>query len=137
MSFNKRGGRFQEGDFDPEVNRDHEGLQTVPFVALSPAQRYPPALGNYPQHVSPPGSSTAQNAPFFKEYDGTTAYGSAQSDGHVIVREERRVLGLTVVVFWAIIIVLVLVITGGLGAGIGIGLSRKSSSTDDKAVSSR
>ena len=46
-------------------------------------------------------------------------------------REQRRVCGVTPLIFWIMIFTLVLILAAGLGGGLGAGLSHKSSAKND------
>jgi hypothetical protein len=85
----------------PDVDRNNAqaGLEVNPYnLPLKPA------FG--------PGSPTATGAPY-----GYLASG----------KNKRSILGLSVLVFWGLVVLLVVLLAGGIGGGVGAGLaSRKS-----------
>lgn len=95
MGVKEHWGKVSQNQMDhsaPEVNRDHEGLQTV-------------LLKN-------------ETVPLFN--------GDYKSDKQDPIKS--KILGLTVRVFWGVVIVLVIAIAAGIGAGVGIGLSSQKKS---------
>ena len=44
--------------------------------------------------------------------------------------EKRKILGLSVGVFWAVVVVLFLVLAGGIGGGVGAGLASQKKTCD-------
>ena len=83
-AWQKHEHQLQSGSEGLHVNRDHEGLQSIPFSEASPPNKQKKEL-------------------------------------------ERRILGLTVPIFWSVAAVLVLLLAGGIGAGVGVGLSSQTS----------
>jgi hypothetical protein len=55
--------------------------------------------------------------------------GGGSTSQAVPIPEKRRVLGLSVPVFWGIVILLVLVLAGGIGGGVAGGLATQKSNS--------
>lgn len=88
-----------------------------------------PGNGNYPQSQA----SYQQSPTLFKSaQDQDAAAGPPPNN----VTEKRRILGLTVPVFWGIVIALVLVLAAAIGGGVGGGLSAQNSRTAAAAAAS-
>ncbi|KAI1824707.1 hypothetical protein F4861DRAFT_538691 [Xylaria intraflava] len=91
---------------------------------------YPP-----PAHASPPAATPGPwpKGPALKEQ--ANAQTPAQVEGQTSPSSRRTILGLSVTVFWSLVVVLVIVLAAAIGGGVGGGLSAqgKSVSKSDAA----
>ena len=49
-------------------------------------------------------------------------------------QQQRKILGLSIGVFWAAVVVLILVLAGGIGGGVGAGLAAQKKSCDASSL---
>ena len=70
----------------------------------------------------PVGAQSASVEAFFVAPEDEIKEGT---DGR---RDQRRILGLSVGIFWAIIVLLLCIVAAGIGGGVGAGLASKKSS---------
>ncbi|KAI0904066.1 hypothetical protein F4823DRAFT_235949 [Ustulina deusta] len=96
----------------------------------------PPETGLYPLPAPTP-TITATRESLPKEQTGSARFGGdqqtlSQAESQSAKNSKTKVLGLSVPVFWALIVTLFIVLAAGIGGGVGGGLSaqRKSASTD-------
>ncbi|KAI0809594.1 hypothetical protein GGR55DRAFT_157271 [Xylaria sp. FL0064] len=93
-----------------------------------------PETGLYPLPTPAPHGVTREYAP--KEQAGGGVAGDGQTpdqvEGQTGNSSKTKILGLSVPVFWAVIVALFIVLAAGIGGGVGGGLSaqRKSTSAD-------
>ncbi|KAI1488931.1 hypothetical protein F5X96DRAFT_43424 [Biscogniauxia mediterranea] len=120
----------------PDVQNNQEWLEVVPNQSpLYPVPIYEPVYHTAQGEVHTPGGiqtsgATTAAAEAAERGEGKSPGGdpSWESDAPATGREakstdsRRRVLGLTVPVFWALVIAAVIILAAGIGGGIGGGL---------------
>lgn len=115
----------------PEFHQQQAGLEVVP-----------PETGLYSVPTPgpiPPVTHGATHPALPKEYPthpvefGEGPQTPARTESQVFGSARRRILGLSVPVFWALVVTLIVVLAAGIGGGVGGGLSaqRKSASGSD------
>lgn len=109
-----------------EVVLPETGLYPAPTPAPVPPVPQPPPVTHHPViHAAPPKEYPVNHIDFEEEPQTP-----ARTESQVAGSARRRILGLSVPVFWALIVTLVVVLAAGIGGGVGGGLSaqRKSAS---------
>ncbi|KAI1504935.1 hypothetical protein F5X99DRAFT_370322 [Biscogniauxia marginata] len=100
----------------PDVRQNQEWLEVVPNqTPLYHLQTYEPLYTTSGVVERGEGKSPATDSPLGS--DAATTVGGAKN-----VDERRRILGLTVPVFWALVLGVVIILAAGIGGGIGGGL---------------
>ncbi|KAI0512929.1 hypothetical protein F5B22DRAFT_290042 [Xylaria bambusicola] len=113
------GTRFQQEQPDLEVVPPETGLYPLPTPPLAAATRE-----SSPKE-QPGGIGLDGTQPTLPQIESQTAKGS-----------KRTILGLSVPVFWAVVVVLVILLAGAIGGGVGGGLSAQRKSVSDPKASS-
>ncbi|KAI0379053.1 hypothetical protein F5Y04DRAFT_133421 [Hypomontagnella monticulosa] len=111
-----------------------EGLEVVPndspLYPLPPTHTYTHVYAADTEKWSPDSNArgwgdfpaSAVTAPEDHGYEGN------------VKSERRRILGLTVPIFWALVVLVVIILAGGIGGGIGGGLTKLNNSVSSDAV---
>ncbi|KAJ8110747.1 hypothetical protein ONZ43_g5793 [Nemania bipapillata] len=100
----------------------------------------PPETGLYPlptpaPFYSTPGEASPKGGPADIESRGQGSIAD-RSQGKDTGSARRRILGLSIPVFWAVIVTLFVVLAAGIGGGVGGGLSAQRKSVSESNVSS-